>query len=170
MKLPDYMVPSAFVFLETMPLTPSGKVNRRALPALDPNQNDSGKKYEAPQTVVEEKLCEIWSLVLRRSPIGRNDNFFDLCGHSLLATQLISRVRAAFKLELPLRQLFESPTVAELSRALVEFETRENGPKADAITRTHNLAAEDLLANIDQFTEDEVDTLLTDALAEERWN
>ena len=114
-RLPEYMVPSVFVTLEALPLTPNGKVDRRALPIPDQARPDLEETYVAPRTPVEELLADIWMRVLGVEQVGVQDNFFDLGGHSLLATQLISRVRDDFQVELPLRALFEWPTVAGLS-------------------------------------------------------
>jgi len=112
-KLPEYMVPSSFVFLDELPLTPAGKVDRRALP--EPDRDTLKQNFVAPRTPVEERLARIWGEVLKIETIGINDDFFDLGGHSLLATQLISRVRESFAVDLPLRSVFESPTVAGLA-------------------------------------------------------
>jgi alpha-ketoglutarate-dependent taurine dioxygenase/acyl carrier protein len=117
-KLPDYMVPSAFVMLDALPLTPNGKVDRRALPAPDRTRLVSKQTFASPRTPIEEVLAGIWAQVLGCEPVDIHDNFFDLGGHSLLATQVISRVRSAFQVELPLRCLFESPTVAELAESI----------------------------------------------------
>ncbi|GAA6615702.1 non-ribosomal peptide synthetase [Scytonema sp. NUACC26] len=112
-KLPGHMIPSAIVLLEALPLSPSGKVDRHALPV--PNfKNESEFGFVAPRTPAEEIVADIWSQILKQERIGIHDNFFDLGGHSLLATQAISRLREAFKIELPLRSLFEAPTVAQL--------------------------------------------------------
>ena len=116
-KLPEYMVPSAFVMLEALPLTPNGKVDRRALPMPDQARPEDST-FVAPRTPVEEVLAGIWSQVLGLERISVYDNFFELGGHSLLATQVISRLCNAFQLELPLRHIFEAPTVAELSAAI----------------------------------------------------
>ncbi|MGH2709022.1 MAG: phosphopantetheine-binding protein, partial [Actinomycetota bacterium] len=115
-KLPDYMVPSALVFLDVLPLTPSGKLNRRALPAPEGRGVEEG--YVPPRTPTEELLAGIWAEVLRQERVGRHDNFFALGGHSLVAIQVVSRVRDTFGVELPVRCVFESPTVAELSAAV----------------------------------------------------
>jgi amino acid adenylation domain-containing protein len=112
-KLPGHMVPSAIVVLEALPLSPSGKVDRRALP-VPSFKNESEFGFVAPRTPAEQIVADIWAQVLKQEHIGIHDHFFDLGGHSLLATQAISRLREAFKLELPLRCLFEAPTVAQL--------------------------------------------------------
>ncbi|MDH3604700.1 MAG: condensation domain-containing protein, partial [Candidatus Tectomicrobia bacterium] len=114
--LPDYMVPAAFVRLDTLPLTPNGKIDRRVLPA--PQRIDPETGYVAPQTPIEDLLAAIWSEVLGLAQVGRHDNFFDLGGHSLLATQVISRIRDSFKVALPVRTVFEAASIAELALAL----------------------------------------------------
>jgi acyl carrier protein len=124
--LPEYMVPSTIVRLERLPLTANGKLDRRALPEAETAGIESGG-YEAPRDEAEEILSGIWAQVLKLERVGIRDNFFDLGGHSLLATQVISRVRQALEIELPLRTLFESPTVEAMSeqlRAVGEKTTR----------------------------------------------
>ncbi len=116
-QLPQYMIPSAFVWLEALPLTPNGKVDRRALPNPEPDR-DRTNNLVLPRNTIEEKLALIWSEVLKIEPIGIYDNFFDLGGHSLLATQVISRAQETFEVSLSLRSLFESPTIAEFSQAI----------------------------------------------------
>jgi amino acid adenylation domain-containing protein len=114
-SLPDYMVPSGFVSLRELPLTPNGKIDRRALAALPLHSESAGPQSERPpRSYAEEVLAGIWSEIFNQS-VGMNDNFFDLGGHSLLATRVVSRVREAFGVELPLRRLFEQPTVATLA-------------------------------------------------------
>jgi amino acid adenylation domain-containing protein len=115
-RLPKYMIPSSFVMLDELPLTPNGKVDRKALPAPDSGQ--AGAEYVAPRTDVEEAIASIWSELLGVSRVGVNDNFFDLGGHSILAMQLAARVHNAFGVRLPLRTVFESPTVAGLTVAV----------------------------------------------------
>jgi amino acid adenylation domain-containing protein len=122
-KLPEYMAPAAFIFLDALPMTPSGKVDRRALHAPEAARPDPAESFIAARTPVEEMLAEIWRQALDVEHVGARDNFFELGGHSLLATQLISRVRAAFNIELPLRALFDSPTVEGLA-SRVEQELR----------------------------------------------
>jgi amino acid adenylation domain-containing protein len=115
-SLPDYMVPSLFVQLRGLPLTPNGKIDRRALAAM-PIATESVEEGRAPRGYAEEVLAGIWSDLFGRA-VGVEDNFFDLGGHSLLATRVMSRVREAFGIELPLRRLFEQPTIAALARSV----------------------------------------------------
>lgn len=132
-KLPEYMVPSAFVVLESLPLTPNGKVDRRALREFDPIQPQLTGGYVAPQTDVEQVLVKIWVEVLGVQRVGIDDNFFTLGGHSLLATQLVSRVRDAFKVELPLRSVFEAPTIAGLSKVVESLKDSDSQSHAPAL-------------------------------------
>ncbi|HEU4326187.1 MAG TPA: amino acid adenylation domain-containing protein [Roseiflexaceae bacterium] len=118
-SLPDYMVPSAFVVLPELPLTRSGKIDRAALPAPDADGAGRSAAYVAPRTPVEAELAQIWGEVLGAERVGAHDNFFELGGQSLKAVQLLSRLRDAFRAEISLQSLFESPTVAALAR-LVE--------------------------------------------------
>ena len=124
-RLPGYMVPSAFVTLDSLPLTSSGKVDRRALPAPDPSGFRTENIYVEPRTPVEEQLVEIWEEVLGLERVGTNDDFFELGGHSLLATRVVSRARGAFQVELPLRYLFETPTVAGLALSVTQMQAEE---------------------------------------------
>ena len=134
-KLPNYMVPSAFVLLEALPLTPNGKVDRRALPTPSQNRPEFDEPFVAPCTPVEEELTQIWSKVLSVERVGIHDNFFELGGHSLLVTQVVSRIRDAFEVELPLRDLFEKPTVAGLAEHLETIRWARGGaavgPRSD---------------------------------------
>ncbi|MBV9772554.1 MAG: amino acid adenylation domain-containing protein, partial [Gemmatimonadetes bacterium] len=130
-RLPEHMVPGAFVMLERLPLNANGKVDRRALPA--PEQG-SDAEYVAPRTATEEVLSGIWAEVLRLERVGTGDNFFELGGHSLLATQVVSRMRQAFGTEVPLRALFEAPTVAALARRVEELRS-DGAPAAPPIVR-----------------------------------
>jgi amino acid adenylation domain-containing protein len=117
-KLPNYMVPSTFVILDELPLTSSGKTDYRSLPQSQEPDADSQKEYQPPQTPVEEKVAAIWADVLGVERVGIYDNFFELGGHSLLAISLFSRLHEAFTVELLMRDLFESPTVASLAEAI----------------------------------------------------
>jgi hypothetical protein len=117
-RLPDYMIPSAFVFLEALPLTAHGKVDRRALPAPDRARAEPATRFVAPRTPVEETLAGIWAEVLGLERVGVHDDFFELGGHSLMATQVLSRLHRHLPAKLPLRRLFETPTVAGLAEAV----------------------------------------------------
>jgi acyl carrier protein len=116
-RLPDYMLPAAYVILEAFPLTPNGKVDRKALPAPEMGRDVLGD-YTPPRTDSEHRLAAIWAEVLGVEQAGVHDNFFELGGHSLLATQVCSRVRRVFGVELPVQYLFEAPTVAQLAERL----------------------------------------------------
>jgi amino acid adenylation domain-containing protein len=118
-RLPEYMVPTAFVELAEMPLTAHGKVDRRALPASEQSRSET-EEYVPPRTAAEQTLARIWSEILRLNEVGIHDNFFELGGHSLLATQVISRACQAFEIDLPLRKLFEEPTIAQLAKSIDE--------------------------------------------------
>ncbi|HET6231554.1 MAG TPA: amino acid adenylation domain-containing protein [Longimicrobiaceae bacterium] len=135
-RLPEYMVPAAFVTLDAFPLTPNGKVDRRALPAPDAERAGVESAYVAPSTPTEEKLAAIWSELLGVERVGVNDNFFELGGHSLNATQVVSRVRTVLGGELQLRTMFESPTVAALAAHLDAASGSEAArPQAPRIVR-----------------------------------
>ncbi|MES1245199.1 MAG: non-ribosomal peptide synthase/polyketide synthase, partial [Acidobacteriota bacterium] len=131
-RLPAHMVPSALVELEALPLTPHGKVDRRALPDPERSDEEAGV-YVPPRTPAEELLAGLWAEVLKQPRVGVHDNFFDLGGHSLLATQLISRVREAFDVELPLVRIFEAPTVAGLAEVLATGSSSADKAKSDPI-------------------------------------
>lgn len=133
-KLPNYMVPTAFVRVDKLPLTPNGKVDRQALPAPEwSSQQNREQTYIAPHTPIEEVIAGIWTQVLGVEQVGVDDNFFEQGGHSLLATQLISRLRNAFHIELPLRQIFECPTVVALAVSIEAMKQSREGLQAPPI-------------------------------------
>lgn len=118
-RLPGFMVPSALVMLDELPLTPSGKLDRRALPDLDSARPEIEEAYVGPRTPVEEVLVGLWEALLGIERVGIHDDFFELGGHSLLATRLVSRIRDHLQVEIPLMALFEAPTVAGLSSTML---------------------------------------------------
>jgi amino acid adenylation domain-containing protein len=143
--LPDYMIPSTFIFLKAMPLTSNGKIDRASLPAPDEARPDLQRLFVAPRTPVERELAGIWAEFLKLDEVGIDDNFFELGGHSLLATQVVSRMRKAFNCEIRLRSFFESPTVAQLAEQIGDSTATET---------------ERLLAEIEELSEEEVEILL----------
>jgi amino acid adenylation domain-containing protein len=154
-RLPAYMVPSAFVTMDALPITPSGKVDHRALPVPEGDRPDLDQEFVAPRTETERVLAdEIFTSILGLEEVGARDNFFELGGSSLQATQVISRVQNRFKVLLPLRRVFETPTVAGLAGTI------------DQEMAALGLAVEEqrLLREIDQLSDEEVERLL----AEER--
>jgi acyl carrier protein len=165
-RLPEYMMPSAFVLLSGLPLTPNGKVDRGALPAPGPTDLELGRTYVAPRTPAEERMAEIWAAVLGLARVGIHDSFFELGGHSLMATQLVSRVRDAFQVAMPLRQLFETPTIAGLLAAVTERPPGLPDPPIAEIRRTEGEEEQQLLANVEHLSDAEVDALLRELLTE----
>ena len=154
-KLPEYMMPSVFVTLDTLPLTPSGKVDRRALPAPVGVRPELERAFVAPRTPVEEELASVWAQLLGIERVGIYDDFFELGGHSLLATQLLSRVRETFQVEVPLHSFFEAPTVTGLA-ALIAQSLAEQEDEAQMAQ---------LLAELEQLSADEVREMLTSEMS-----
>jgi acyl carrier protein len=141
-KLPSFMIPASFVFLPELPLTPNGKIDRGSLPA--PEQQMIGEPaggYVAPRDLVEELIAVVWATVLGVERVGIHDNFFELGGHSILGAQVISRVQKAFKTELPLRLLFEFPTVAAFAEqmAAIRKDDVATPPPIEPVSRTEDL-------------------------------
>jgi acyl carrier protein len=143
--LPDYMIPSTFIFLKAMPLTSNGKIDRASLPAPDESRPDLQRLFVAPRTAVERELAGIWAEFLKLDEVGVEDNFFELGGHSLLATQVVARMRKAFNCEIRLRSLFELPTIAQLAEQIGDSTASET---------------ERLLAEIEKLSDEEVEVLL----------
>jgi len=143
-KLPEYMVPYLYLFLDKLPLTRHGKVDRLALPRPERTERALDVPFVAPRNAVEEVLCGIFAEVLSVEGVGVNDNFFELGGHSLLATQLVSRVRKSFQPDLALRKLFEAPTVASFAAVLVAAEPSpgEFEKKAETLRTIESLSTD----------------------------
>ena len=137
------MVPTSFVELDELPTAPNGKINRSALPAPGTGRPDLDSQFVAARTPVEEQLSEIWAEALDLDEVGIQDCFFDLGGHSLLASHILSRAIKAFRVELPLKVLFESPTVAEMALVI----TGSQAKKAKKVDIDRMLAELELLTD-----------------------
>jgi len=148
--LPDYMIPSTFIFVDSLPLTPNGKVDRKMLPAPDQSGLEQQTPFVQPSTPEEKVIAEIWAQVLKVDRVGVHDHFFDLGGHSLLAMQIISRVREAFHVQLPLRALFDNPTVASLAVQIAQVQASKAVPKEMA----------DVIADLESLSDEEAQRLL----------
>ena len=149
-RLPDYMVPTAYMFLDAMPQTPNGKIDRASLPAPDASRGDAAE-YVAPRTPVETVVAAVWAEVLDIDRVGAHDDFFALGGHSLLSTRVLVRIREAFQVDVPLHRIFKDPTVAGLTEALLEV----SGNPA-AVERTA-----ELLLELSDLGDDQVEQALT---------
>lgn len=160
-KLPDYMIPAAYVMLDAFPLTPNGKINRKALPAAGNNSERPKRAFTPPRTPVEEKLTGIWRGLLSQPEIGIDDNFFEIGGHSLLAMQLMARVQKEFGTELSLRNIFEAPTIAELAAILERKQAAaQENPIQLPRPRISPEEAKELLKKLDELSDLEVESLL----------
>jgi acyl carrier protein len=158
-SLAEYMLPSTFVELTAVPLTPNGKINRRALPAPDYDAQVS-ESYIAPRKQIEELLAEIWAEVLQLSRVGIDDNFFEVGGHSLLAMRIVSRLRNALRIEIPLHSLFESPTIAGLAEAI------ERQQAVAPVSQITAAAAPGGSAQVEELTDEEVNDMLSEMLVQ----
>jgi len=163
-QLPNYMVPGSFMMLETLPLLPNGKVDRRALPAPDQAHPDNDRAHMAPRNPMEEKLAGIMAEVLKLECVGIHDNFFELGGHSLLGVQVMARVRKVFQVELPLRSLFEEPTVAGLCLEIEKAEKCGDGSVVPSPSTGIGMR-EQLLARLAELSDEELNALLSNKLA-----
>jgi acyl carrier protein len=143
-KLPGYMVPSTFMFLDSLPVT-NGKLDRRALPEPNDKRPELSTAYALPTDEIEKTLASIWEKVLDVRPVGIHDNFFDLGGHSLSATQVISQVIKQFQLELPLQSLFQSPTVAKMAAVITQ----------NQVKRASEAELPQMLREVEAMTEEE---------------
>ena len=157
-SLPDYMIPSAFVVVDSLPLTANGKLDVKALPAPDTQQ--SAREHVAPRTEEEEKMALIWKEVLKLESVGVTDNFFELGGHSLLATQIISRVRNGFRVQIPLQNFLQNPTISALAAQIGQYPTIES--EQEEMAR--------LLKELDGISEEEAERLLAAELQNDKTN
>jgi acyl carrier protein len=151
------MVPSVFVFMDALPLSANGKLDRKALPAVSHSRLELGHEYVAAESPTELELARLWSITLGLETIGIHDNFFEVGGHSLLATQLVSNIRETFDIELPLRAIFETPTIARLAGTI------------DALRPEHEAVEQDLariLESLENLSEEAARSLLNEKLQE----
>jgi acyl carrier protein len=148
-KLPDYMIPAAFVMLDALPLTPNGKVDRHALPAPGSARPSLASPFVVPRTPTEDRLAQIWAEVLSLERVGIHDNFLDLGGHSLLAMQIASRAHDTFHVEVPLQSLFEVATVADMAAVIAEHQMKTVGDAALA----------SLLTEVEELSDDRAQRL-----------
>jgi amino acid adenylation domain-containing protein len=149
--LPDYMIPSLFVSLDALPLTPNGKVNRRALPAPEILRSEPDRRFVPAQTPTEQELVQIWTEVLKVEQVSVHDNFFDLGGHSLMATQLISRVRERFAIDLAVKELFAFPTIVEMAEIV----------EKSILDQSSLTSIEEMLSLLEAMGEEEAQNMLT---------
>jgi aspartate racemase len=157
--LPAFMLPSHFVQLTELPLTPNGKVDRRALPPPSAPPTAGAVPGQAPRNSTETLVAGIWTEILGCDHAGIDDNFFHLGGHSLLATQIVSRLSQALQVEIPVRLIFEAPTIASLARAVDEAQLQP-APRMETLLRREPSQAEKLLARLDGLSDGEVEELL----------
>jgi amino acid adenylation domain-containing protein len=148
-RLPEYMIPAAWMVLKQLPLTPNGKVDRRALPNPQGRSEEMGE-YVAPRTPVQQALAGIWAQLLQLDQVGLHDNFFELGGHSLLATQVTVRIRSSLAIDMPMRFLFEFPTIEQLA---AEIENLRNARLLEEMDRDNEM--DDLLAKVAAMPESE---------------
>ncbi|MBI4662221.1 MAG: amino acid adenylation domain-containing protein [Verrucomicrobia bacterium] len=158
-KLPSYMIPSIFVSLESLPMTPNGKIDRPALPLPGRSAWREGERYTAPRTALEEILAGIWTKLFGQDRVSIRADFFKLGGHSLLAVQLIARIRTAFKIDLPVRVLFEAPTIEQLALALIRLQAAPGRIEAMA----------QLMKRVKRMSANEVRSALREKETESLW-
>jgi len=158
-QLPDYMLPATFMLLDCLPLTPNGKLDYHALPTPQSRAASVQAGYVSPGTELEKQLVAIWAGVLKLDRVGIHDNFFELGGHSLLATQIISRVRASFQIALPLRSLFQAPTIAALAQEIEEHQVKQGTVQLTVIQRAERDDGEQILEHLEHLSDEEIDAL-----------
>ncbi len=151
--LPDHMAPQAYVYLDALPLTPSGKLDRKALP--EPLSPESAAQYLAPRNDTETTLVNLWQELLQTEPIGINDNFFELGGHSLLLTQLASRVRDSFGIDIPLQVLFDASTVEKMALVVMDAQLEQEDPEevSQLLEQIQGLSPEEVQAMLELASE-----------------
>jgi acyl carrier protein len=165
-RLPEYMVPAFFVPIESMPVLPSGKIDRLALP--NPQLEPFGRRVRLvrPRNEIEERLCSIWREVLEQDDIGIEDDFFDVGGHSLSGMRVLARVRRDFHVDIPIRRLFDHPTIGELAVEVARAEqTSQGNAPVDVAAAGSSVLLDVLRAQLRALSPDEMDALLTSLVA-----
>jgi acyl carrier protein len=149
-RLPDYMIPAKFVPSASLPRTPSGKIDRLALPACVPASPTTTTEFVAPRSPLEQEISRLWCEVLGLERVGVNDNFFEIGGHSLIAGQLFARLRKMLKIDLPLRQLYERPTIAALAELIIslQLERGDRQRMAALFARVESMSEEKALLTL----------------------
>jgi surfactin family lipopeptide synthetase A len=155
-RIPEYMMPWVIVMMEEMPLNANGKIDRSALPPVDLARTLDEETYVAPRNPIESIIGSLWSEVLKVEQIGVSDNFFELGGHSVLAAMLISRLRQLFHLEMPLRRLFEAPTLADFSDMVIR----------NLLSEEDELSRERIMKEIEHMPQEEIIALLNSVAVE----
>lgn len=153
-RMPNYMIPQVFVILNSLPLTPTGKVDRLALPAPGKSRPELDTEFVAPRSPVEKALAEIWAQVLDLDQVGAQDNFFELGGNSILTTQIASRVITTFHVKIPLRTLFDSPTLADMAVVITQRRTE----------KVKHEELDQILTELEALSEEEIHNLLSDPI------
>jgi acyl carrier protein len=163
------MIPATFMFLDSLPLTPHGKVDRAALPAPGGERLELKDSYLAPRNEMEEQLARIWAEIFGIERVGINDQFLELGGHSLLAVQLISRLQAGLQVKVNFRDLFEAPTVAKLALLITERYLEQKDTEIEIKSVDDEIQGE-LAERLDELSDQEVESLLGEMLTEEEIN
>ncbi len=166
-KLPEYMIPQNYIILDELPLTPNGKIDRKNLPKPESFTSRNQLEYVAPKTELQTEIAAIWQKALNLEKVGIQDNFFNLGGNSLLATQVISQMRQAFKVDISIRRFFETPTIADLELEIKQNNNQVPETESIKIERVNRNDSQENIDNLDQISEQELDDLLTQMLAEE---
>ncbi|MEL7039186.1 MAG: amino acid adenylation domain-containing protein [Cyanobacteria bacterium J06592_8] len=166
-KLPEYMIPQNYIILDELPLTPNGKIDRKGLPKPESMISQTQAEYIAPQTELQKKIAAIWQKALNLEKIGIQDNFFNLGGNSLLATQVLSQMRQTLQVEISIRRFFETPTIADLESDINQNNHQGSQTEEIKIERLNRDFTEQDLNNLDQISELELDDLLAKMLEEE---
>ncbi len=163
-KLPDYMVPSHYMLLDTLPLTSNGKIDRKALPKPQLH-GQINVEYVAAKTELEKAIAQIWQNALKLEQIGIHDNFFELGGNSLSATQVITQMRQTFQVEITIRHFFEAPTILEQAQ-VIEQQPKQTLKNVETIKKVERNNNKEILENLEEISEEDVDALLKQMMEE----